>query len=37
MNPDPFVFEFCSVAYILGFAVNHFFSRRFEPVVFETP
>jgi ACS family hexuronate transporter-like MFS transporter len=34
-NGYPIVFGFCSVAYLIGFAANHFFARKFEPIAFE--
>ena len=35
-NGYAIIFGFCSVAYLLAFAINHLLASRFEPVVFET-
>lgn len=34
-NGYALVFGFCSVAYLIGFAVNHTLARRFEPISFQ--
>ncbi len=33
-NGYAIVFGFCSVAYLIGFAVNHALARKFEPIAF---
>lgn len=35
-NGYAIIFGFCSVAYLLAFAINHLLAPRFEPVAFET-
>lgn len=34
-NGYTIVFGFCSVAYLIGFALNHLLARRFEPIAFD--